>query len=107
MSALADLDNAPAAVKLFVQYCVDNYQRENNNNSGSNDDNSSTPSEADATTTSTSTPPSQPTAKAGEWIGRTKVFVRCDNLTELKLPKFLHTYNAKPALIRESGSLIR
>lgn len=41
------------------------------------------------------------------WSAKTKIFLRCDNLKELKLPQFLHGYNAKPVLLRESGSIIR
>mmetsp|Transcript_2493 Transcript_2493/g.3895 ORF Transcript_2493/g.3895 Transcript_2493/m.3895 type:complete len:470 (+) Transcript_2493:230-1639(+) len=42
-----------------------------------------------------------------DWVGRTKLTLRCENITGLKLPKFLMNYNGKPVLMRESGNLLR
>jgi hypothetical protein len=119
--ALADLSTAPAAVKLFAQYCLENYATTEEGIAAAAGLASVSPSapaaDSDGTapgagasasaSTSTSAVSSKGGSSSSDWIGRTKVFVRCDNLNELKLPKFLHTYNAKPALIRESGTLIR
>lgn len=110
VDALADLEHAPPAVRLFAQYCTECREDDDNDHPGN------APSSA---TTSESTDPFTPIPTAAtttvrekvgdpkEWIGRSKVFVHCNNLAELRLPKFLHAYNAKPALIRESGSLVR
>jgi hypothetical protein len=85
-------------VRLFAQYCAECRESDDNSPASTTSGNTSSEStDRDATAARDSK----------DWIGRTKVFVRCDNLHELKLPKFLHTYNAKPALIRESGCLIR
>jgi hypothetical protein len=42
-----------------------------------------------------------------DWVGRTKLTLQCENIRELKLPKFLMHYNGKPVLLRESGNLVR
>jgi hypothetical protein len=89
-------------VKLFAQYCLENYATTEEGAAAAGLAPPSAPVDSDGSAASSAS-----AANSKEWIGRTKVFVRCDNLNELKLPKFLHTYNAKPALIRESGTLIR
>lgn len=41
------------------------------------------------------------------WRGRFKVICNCLNLEELGMPSAITTYNAKPVLIRRTGSLVR
>jgi hypothetical protein len=38
---------------------------------------------------------------------RFKITVRCDNIDEFGLPSFITSYNAKPVLIRNTGTLVR
>lgn len=40
-------------------------------------------------------------------IVRFKVVVACNNIDEFGLPSFITSYNAKPVLIRNTGTLIR
>lgn len=41
------------------------------------------------------------------WVGRFKAMVRCENIDQFGLPSFITSYNAKPALIRNTGTLHR
>lgn len=41
------------------------------------------------------------------WRGRFKVINSCSNLEELGVPQFIVSYNAKPVLIRKTGTLFR
>lgn len=43
----------------------------------------------------------------GEWRGRFKTMVMCSNIEDFGLPSFITSYNAKPVLIRQTGTLIR
>lgn len=126
---MRDLNSACPAVQLFAQYCLENYQAyqestttngtstsANANSSDSGDSNrgggggGATNSVTDGQQVQVGDNGNNANfAVTGEnWVARSKVFVRCDNIHELtQLPKFLHAYNAKPALIRESGTLVR
>lgn len=42
-----------------------------------------------------------------EFKGKFKVCVRCENIEEFGLPTFIKQWNSKPALIKQTGSLIR
>jgi hypothetical protein len=44
---------------------------------------------------------------ANPWVGRFKAAVRCDNIEQFGLPSFITAYNAKPVLIRNTGTLFR
>ena len=39
--------------------------------------------------------------------GRFKITLRCDNIDEFGLPSFITSYNSKPVLIRNTGTLVR
>jgi hypothetical protein len=41
------------------------------------------------------------------WRARFKVTMRCQNIDEFGLPSFITSYNAKPVLIRNTGTLVR
>jgi hypothetical protein len=41
------------------------------------------------------------------WRGRFKVIVNCTNIDEYGLPNFITSYNGKPVLIRQTGSVYR
>ena len=41
------------------------------------------------------------------WKARFKTTMRCQNIDEFGLPSFITAYNAKPVLIRNTGTLIR
>lgn len=109
-AAMKDLNSACPTVQLFAQYCLENYQQpatcsDHNNDGNSGSDNNSGSVKSQGSTLSEANAGFK--VKGDNWVSRSKVFVRCDNIGELKLPKFLHAYNAKPALIRESGTMIR
>ena len=40
------------------------------------------------------------------WYGRFKLILRCENIEEFGLPSFITGYNAKPVLIRNTGTLL-
>jgi len=42
-----------------------------------------------------------------EYKGKFKICVRCENIEEFGLPSFISQWNSKPALIKQTGSLIR
>lgn len=42
-----------------------------------------------------------------KYRGKFKVIVNCDNINDFGLPSFITGYNAKPVLIRNTGTLIR
>jgi hypothetical protein len=42
-----------------------------------------------------------------EHKGKFKVCVRCENIEEFGIPTFISQWNAKPALIKQTGTLIR
>ena len=136
-AALADLSTAPPAVQLFAAYCQSGAEStpksttttatssttesgsiptKNNQNEDNLNDTNINPTTIKSTLNTTTTTSSESgnrerrgsnSTYSSQWTGRTKVFLRCDNLDELKLPKFLHTYNAKPVLVRESATLVR
>ena len=133
-AALADLSTAPPAVQLFAAYCQGGAESmpkftttattsttesgsiptKNNQTDDNLNDKNINPTTIQSTTNTTTSSESGNRERRGsnstyssQWTGRTKVFLRCDNLDELKLPKFLHTYNAKPVLVRESATLFR
>lgn len=41
------------------------------------------------------------------WIGRFKITIRIENVDQFGLPSFITAYNAKPVLIRHTGTLLR
>lgn len=41
------------------------------------------------------------------WKGRFKAIVRCENIELFSLPSFITGYNAKPVLIKQTGTLVR
>jgi hypothetical protein len=41
------------------------------------------------------------------WRGRFKIAIRCDNIEEFGFPSFITAYNAKPVLIRNTGTMYR
>jgi hypothetical protein len=51
--------------------------------------------------------PAKLTDSYSPWYGRFKICIRCDNIDEFGLPSFITSYNAKPVLIRNTGSLHR
>lgn len=105
---MQDLPSASPTVQLFAQYCLENYQNNGNfDPSAVATDSATSNGNANGASGTTSEKNVEFEVKGDHWVARSKVFVRCDNINELKLPKFLHAYNAKPALIRESGTLIR
>lgn len=131
-AALADLSTAPPAVQLFAAYCQGGAESnpkpanttattsttesgsiptKNNQTDDNLNDTNINPTTIQSTTTSSESGNRERRGSnstySSQWTGRTKVFLRCDNLDELKLPKFLHTYNAKPVLVRESATLVR
>ena len=42
-----------------------------------------------------------------DYKGKFKICVRCENIEEFGLPSFISQWNAKPALIKQTGTLIR
>eukprot|EP00595_Chromulina_sp_UTEXLB2642_P000839 CAMPEP_0196765826 /NCGR_PEP_ID=MMETSP1095-20130614/13828_1 /TAXON_ID=96789 ORGANISM="Chromulina nebulosa, Strain UTEXLB2642" /NCGR_SAMPLE_ID=MMETSP1095 /ASSEMBLY_ACC=CAM_ASM_000446 /LENGTH=230 /DNA_ID=CAMNT_0042124799 /DNA_START=137 /DNA_END=826 /DNA_ORIENTATION=- len=46
-------------------------------------------------------------SESKQWKGRFKTITRCDNIDEFGLPSFITSYNGKPVLIRNTGTLIR
>lgn len=46
-------------------------------------------------------------ARSDPLRGRFKVIVACSNIDEFGFPSFITSYNAKPVLIRNTGTLIR
>lgn len=80
--ALADLNTAPAAVKLFAQYCME------------------APESFTRCVNSKGAAPNI-------WAGRFKLILRCENIESYGLPSFITSYNSKPVLIRTTGSLVR
>jgi hypothetical protein len=46
-------------------------------------------------------------ASSNPWRGRFKITIRCDNIEEFGLPSFITSYNAKPVLIRNTGTMYR
>lgn len=51
--------------------------------------------------------PAKITDSYSQWYGRFKICIRCDNIEEFGLPSFITSYNAKPVLIRNTGSIHR
>jgi hypothetical protein len=46
-------------------------------------------------------------SSSSPWKARFKATMRCQNINEFGLPSFITSYNAKPVLIRNTGTLIR
>lgn len=47
------------------------------------------------------------TTAKNPWAGRFKAIARSDQIEKYNLPAFITNYNAKPVLIRSTGTLIR
>ncbi len=41
------------------------------------------------------------------WAGRFKIILRCEDIEQFGLPSFITSYNSKPVLIRNTGTLVR
>jgi len=125
-AAMANLDTAPPAVKLFAEYLmfgpsacepVSPIAGPVSPEEPAVDDSAKKGKmgalmgkiSASAKSVSTLSPFSDKKKEAGsrDWVGRTKLIVQCENIGGLKLPKFLMHYNGKPVLLRESGNLVR
>lgn len=48
-----------------------------------------------------------PESDSDTYKGRFKVCTRCSNIEEFGFPGFITSYNAKPVLIKNTGTLIR
>lgn len=79
-AALADLPTAPPAVQLLARYC------------------SEAPDAFEKFGCSSS---------QNEWVGRLKLLLRCEDIEQFGLPSFITSYNAKPVLIRNTGTFLR
>jgi hypothetical protein len=51
--------------------------------------------------------PENISSSSSRWKARFKLAIRVQNIEEFGLPSFISSYNAKPVLIRHTGSLIR
>jgi hypothetical protein len=47
------------------------------------------------------------TSSSNPWVGRFKVSIRIEHIERYGLPSFITQYNAKPVLIRTTGTLLR
>eukprot|EP01038_Epipyxis_sp_PR26KG_P004812 gene4812-6741_t len=86
---LDNLSSAPGGVKLFVNYCeYIKSQKTGNKDVKSQNNNNSNKS-------------------SSQWDGRFKLSIRCENIEKFNLPSFISSYNAKPIIIRNTGTMIR
>jgi hypothetical protein len=110
---LRELRTAPNAVRLFAQYCMEAPEFFNPPPVAAPAAPAPTASSrrfSGSFTSKTSSADSAPSPAAegpNPWVGRFKIVLRCEDIEQFGLPSFITSYNSKPVLIRNTGTLVR
>mmetsp|Transcript_31776 Transcript_31776/g.53595 ORF Transcript_31776/g.53595 Transcript_31776/m.53595 type:complete len:401 (+) Transcript_31776:213-1415(+) len=88
--AIRDLASAPPAVQLFARFVTEAPEcfARSSNTAGAKESASSS-------------------SHKNPWVGRFKICLRCEQIEKFGLPSFITSYNSKPVLIRNTGTLLR
>ena len=100
---LADLENAPGSVKLLEKYC-----REAPGNVVVDKSGLVGMAANNISNLMGSFRGSSSEANAGSiWAGRFKAIINVENIDDFGIPAFISSYNSKPVLIKQTGTVLR